>query len=142
MPMIDVFAPAGLVPADRAPELLQELARAVLRHEGAPPRSPYLENTPAYLHELPAGAVATAAGPERAALRVQVVTPPAALSREGQRGLVAEITRLAADTLGDPALARRTWVVLTEAAEGGWGLAGAALGREEFAAARAAARAQ
>jgi hypothetical protein len=28
----------------------------------------------------------------------------------------------------------RTWVLLTEAAEGGWGIAGTALGREEFAA--------
>ena len=39
---------------------------------------------------------------------------------------------------GDPSQAKRTWVVLTEAAEGGWGIAGTAFGREEFAALAAA----
>jgi len=34
---------------------------------------------------------------------------------------------------GDPTQAGRTWVLLTAAAEGGWGLAGTAFGREEFA---------
>jgi hypothetical protein len=41
---------------------------------------------------------------------------------------------------GDPTQAGRTWVLLTEAAEGGWGLAGTAFGREEFAALAAQAR--
>ena len=139
--MIDVFAPEGLLPADRVPGLLQALAQAILRHEGAPPRSPYLENTAAYLHALPAAAVATAAAPRARALRVNVVTPPGALTREAQRGLVAEITTLLSDAAGDPALAGSTWVIRTEAAEGGWGIAGTAFGREEFAAARAGARA-
>jgi len=35
---------------------------------------------------------------------------------------------------GDPSQASRTWVILTEAAEGGWGLSGTAFGRAEFAA--------
>jgi hypothetical protein len=35
---------------------------------------------------------------------------------------------------GDPSQASRTWVFLTEAAEGGWGIAGTAFGRDEFAA--------
>jgi len=35
---------------------------------------------------------------------------------------------------GDPSQAARTWVLLSEAAEGGWGIAGTAFGREEFAA--------
>jgi len=33
---------------------------------------------------------------------------------------------------GDPTQASRTWVLLTEAAEGGWGIASTAFGREEF----------
>lgn len=37
-----------------------------------------------------------------------------------------------AKAAGDPSLAARTWVILTEAAEGGWGLAGTAFGIEEF----------
>jgi hypothetical protein len=40
-----------------------------------------------------------------------------------------------ASASGDPALARRTWVLLTEAAEGGWGLWGHAHTNEELVAA-------
>lgn len=136
MPMIDVYAPAGLLPAADVPDLLQRLAGAVLRHEGGDRlRSPYLENTVAFLHELPAGSVATGAGAESRLIRVQVVTPPGALDREGQKGLVGELTSTLADAAGDPALARRIFVILGEAAEGGWGVAGTAFGRAEFAAA-------
>ena len=39
---------------------------------------------------------------------------------------------------GDSSQAKRTWVLLTEAAEGGWGIAVTAFGREEFAALAAA----
>ncbi len=56
------------------------------------------------------------------------------LSRDGQRQLVAEATQIVARIAGDPSQASRTWVLLTEAAEGGWGIAGTAFGREEFAA--------
>lgn len=138
MPMIDVYAPAGLLPAAAVPDLLRAAARAVLRAEGTPERSPYLENTAAFLHELPVAAIATAATGSAAVVRVDVRTPPGALDRAGQQGVVAELTELVAGAAGDPALAGRTWVLLTEAAEGGWGVAGRALGRAEFAAARAA----
>ena len=36
----------------------------------------------------------------------------------------ALLTALVAEASGDPSLAERTWVLLTEAPEGGWGLAG------------------
>ena len=56
------------------------------------------------------------------------------LSREGQKQLVADVTQIVARIAGDPSQGDRTWVLLTEAAEGGWGIAGTAFGREEFAA--------
>jgi len=34
---------------------------------------------------------------------------------------VAQLTGIAADTGGDPGLAGRTWVLLTEAPDSGWG---------------------
>jgi hypothetical protein len=46
---------------------------------------------------------------------------------------------LVADAAGDSSLADRTWVLLTEAPDGGWGLAGHANTNEELV---AAARAQ
>ena len=56
------------------------------------------------------------------------------VQRAGQKQLVAEVTRIVAKISGDPTQAGRTWVLLTEAAEGGWGIAGTAFGKEEFAA--------
>jgi phenylpyruvate tautomerase PptA (4-oxalocrotonate tautomerase family) len=70
-------------------------------------------------------------------VRVQIVTPPASLDRNGQRRLTSEATELVGGAVGRPT---KTWVILTEAAEGGWGIDGTAFGIEEFTAlARAAA---
>lgn len=84
--------------------------------------------------------VQTAAQPLARTVRIQIITPPGALTRDGQKQLVKDATGIMADICGDPSLPRRTWVLLTEAAEGGWGIAGTAFGREEFTALAAAAR--
>jgi phenylpyruvate tautomerase PptA (4-oxalocrotonate tautomerase family) len=68
------------------------------------------------------------------------LTPPGVLNRDAQRGLVKELTEIVADVAGDSTQRGRTWVLLTEAAEGSWGIAGTAYGREEFAAAGSASR--
>ena len=141
MPMIDVYAPADLFPASADRELGEALTRAVLRAEGvATPGAFHLDNTAAFIHRLPATAVNTTATGSARTVRVQVITPPAALSRDGQKQLVKEVTEIVAKLCGDPTQAQRTWVLLTEAAEGGWGIAGTAFGREEFAALGARAR--
>ena len=107
----------------------------MLTAEGAPLVSPYLESTGVFLHE-PAS-VGTGAGADAALVRIHVTTPPGALDRQGQRDLVRAATDAVVAAVGDPAQAARTWVLLAEAAEGGWGISGFALGREEFAALRA-----
>jgi phenylpyruvate tautomerase PptA (4-oxalocrotonate tautomerase family) len=138
MPMIDVYAPADLFPAGSDRRLAEELTAALLRAEGVPaPTQYHLDNTAAYIHRLEPSAVHTAATGSARTVRVQVLTPPAALDRAGQKGLVAEVTEIVARIAGDPTQGARTWVLLTEAAEGGWGIAGTAFGREEFAAALA-----
>ncbi|HWK81438.1 MAG TPA: hypothetical protein VNP95_11745, partial [Thermomicrobiales bacterium] len=65
-------------------------------------------------------------------VRVQVLTNAGALSREQQVAVVAQLTSLVASAAGDPALADRTWVLLTEAVAGGWGLKGHANTNEEL----------
>ncbi len=135
MPMIDVYAPADLFPAGTDGLLGKELTMAVLRAEGVATPGPFhLNNTAAFIHRMDPRAIHTAATNSARTVRVQVITPPAALTREGQKQLVKEITEIVTKVSSDPTQAGRTWVILTEAAEGGWGLAGTALGREEFAA--------
>jgi phenylpyruvate tautomerase PptA (4-oxalocrotonate tautomerase family) len=140
--MIDVYAPSDLFPAGTDGLLGHELTMAVLRAEGVATPGPFhLNNTAAFIHRMDPHAVHTAASDSARAVRVQVITPPGALNREGQKRLVKEVTEAVAKISGDPTQAGRTWVILTEAAEGGWGLAGTAFGRQEFAdlAAKAAA---
>ena len=133
--MIDVYAAADIFPADADRRLAEELTAALLKAEGVVNPGPtHTNNTGAYIHRLPASAVNTAAEGNARTVRVQVLTPPGVLSREAQKQLVDAATQIVARVAGDPSLANRTWVLLTEAAEGGWGIAGTAFGRQEFAA--------
>ena len=140
MPMIDVYGPSDLLPSGTERRIGEDLTRAVLRAEGVRDPGPFhLENTAAFIHRMDPSAIQTAAQASARTIRVQIVTPPAALTRSGQKQLVQEVTAILADVCGDPSQAKRTWVLLTEATEGGWGIAGTAFGREEFAALAAAA---
>jgi phenylpyruvate tautomerase PptA (4-oxalocrotonate tautomerase family) len=142
MPMIDVYAAADLFPAGTDRQLAEELCLALLRAEGVPAPGPtHLNNTGAYVHRMDPNGVHTAAGGGARTVRVQVVTPPGVLNRAAQKQLVKEATEIVAKISGDPSQAGRTWVLLTEAAEGGWGIAGTAFGKEEFAALAAKAKA-
>jgi phenylpyruvate tautomerase PptA (4-oxalocrotonate tautomerase family) len=135
MPMIDIYAPRDLFPDGTDRKLAEELTLALLRAEGVQKPAPVqLDNTAAYLHRLDPKAVHTAGTDSARTVRVQVLTPPGALNRAGQKSFVAEATAIVASIAEDPTQAARTWVLLSEAAEGGWGIAGTAFGREEFAA--------
>jgi phenylpyruvate tautomerase PptA (4-oxalocrotonate tautomerase family) len=133
MPMIDVYAPADIFPSDADELLGHELTHAVLRAEGvAQPGSFHLDNTAAFIHRLPPSAISTASTRAPRSVRVQIITPPGALDRAGQRQITRDATDIVARAAGDPSLAARIWVILAEAAEGGWGIAGTAFGVEEF----------
>ncbi len=114
MPMIDVYAPADLFPAGTDGLLGKELTMAVLRAEGVATPGPFhLNNTAAFIHRMDPRAVHTAATNSARTVRVQVITPPAALTREGQKQLVKEITEIVTKVSSDPTQASRTWVILT-----------------------------
>jgi phenylpyruvate tautomerase PptA (4-oxalocrotonate tautomerase family) len=55
---------------------------------------------------------------------VQVLTPVGVLDRDKQLGVVRELTDIVPAAAGDPTLAERTWVLITESPEGGWGING------------------
>jgi phenylpyruvate tautomerase PptA (4-oxalocrotonate tautomerase family) len=57
---------------------------------------------------------------------------------DSQLGVVKELTEIVSSAAADPGVAERTWVLLTESPEGGWGVAGHAnTGAELAQAARA-----
>jgi len=134
MPMIDVYATAGTF-SDKH-RLAQDLANAVMRWEKVPPIDLFKNNTAAFVHELSADAISNAAG-ESNYVRVQVLTPVGVLDREKQLGVVRELTDIVAAAKKDETLSDRTWVLITESPEGGWGINGHAnTGADIVAAAR------
>ena len=82
----------------------------------------FRKNTAAFVHPLPAPCLANVDG-DSTYVRVQVLTNAGALDRDKQLAVVSRLTAIVAEASGDPSLADRTWVLLTEAPEGGWGLA-------------------
>ncbi len=121
MPMIDVYSAPGTFSDKRA--LAQDLANAVMRWEQVPPLALFSTNTAAFIHEMPAEAISNASGDSNY-VRVQVLTPVGVLDRAKQLGVVKELTDIVAGAAEDPTLTERTWVLITESPEGGWGIAG------------------
>jgi len=136
MPMIDVYATAGTFGDTHA--LARDLAGALMTIERVPDIAMFRKNTAAFVHDLPASSLANVDG-DSTYVRVQVLTNAGALDREKQLEVVERLTAIVAEAAGDPSLADRTWVLLTEAPDGGWGLAGHANTNAELV---AAARAQ
>lgn len=132
MPMIDITAAAGTF-ADPH-QLAIDAAATVKDVEKVPDIPMFRQNTAAFVHELPAASIANVDG-DSSHVRVQVLTNAGALNRDQQLAIVERLTALVATAAGDEALKDRTWVLLTEAAPGGWGLWGHAQTNEELVAA-------
>jgi phenylpyruvate tautomerase PptA (4-oxalocrotonate tautomerase family) len=133
--MIDVYAAEGTFKDKHG--LAKDLASAVMRWEKVPDLAMFRNNTAAFVHDLPADSLSNVAGDSNY-VRVQVLTPVGVLDRDKQLGVVRELTDIVAAAAGDPALTERTWVLITESPEGGWGIKGHAnTGPEIAAAARA-----
>lgn len=129
MPMIDVYAVQGTF-ADKA-TLAVDLAATLMRIEEVPAIPMFRTNTAAFVHDLAADSLRNVAG-ESTYVRVQVLTNAGALDRDKQLAVVREFTEIISTAAGDPTLSGRTWVLLTEATPGGWGLAGHAHTNEEL----------
>ena len=130
--MIDVYAAAGTFADPKA--LARDLATALMTVEQVPDIMLFRKNTVAFVHQMPVNALSNVAG-DADGVRIQVLTNAAALDREKQLTAVVELTRVASEAANDPSLADRTWVLLTEAPDGGWGLGGHAYRNEELVAA-------
>ena len=132
MPMIDVYATVGTFADPHA--LAGRLAETLMGIEKVPNIPMFRKNTAAFIHDLPAGAISNVDG-DSDYVRVQVLTNAGALDRDQQLAVVAQFTDLVALAAGDDSLRQRTWVLLTEAVAGGWGLGGHANTNDELVAA-------
>ena len=121
MPMIDVYATVGTFKDPKS--LARDLAETLMKIEQVPNIPMFRKNTAAFIHDLPDGALSNVDG-DGNYVRVQVLTNAGALNRDKQLAVVRQFTDLVAAAAGDPSFTARTWVLLTEAIEGGWGLAG------------------
>ena len=121
MPMIDVYATRGTFADPHA--LARDLAATLMRIEQVPDIPMFRQNTAAFVHDLPQVALSNVQGDSNY-VRVQVLTNAGALDRAKQLAVVRQFTDSLGRAAGDASLSGRTWVLLTEAVEGGWGLAG------------------
>lgn len=121
MPMIDLYAVEGAFGDKHT--LARDLAAAVMRWEQVPDLALFRNNTAAFIHDLAPGSFSNVVG-DSDYVRVKVLTPVGVPDRHKQLGVVRELTDIIASAVGDPRLAERTWVLLTESPEGGWGVAG------------------
>jgi phenylpyruvate tautomerase PptA (4-oxalocrotonate tautomerase family) len=109
VPMIDVYAAARTF-GDRH-ELAVDLATAVMAIEQVPDIN--VDGDSTYV-------------------RVQVLSNAGALDRGKQLSVIEQLSQIVATAAGDPSLADRTRVLLTEAVPGGSGLGGHANTNEEL----------
>jgi phenylpyruvate tautomerase PptA (4-oxalocrotonate tautomerase family) len=119
--MIDIYATRGTFADPQG--LARDAAAAVMAVEQVPDIPMFRQNTAAFVHELDPSCLSDVDGAHDH-IRVQVLTNAGALDRDKQLTVVATLTALAVEAAGNPGLKERTWVLLTEAPDGGWGLWG------------------
>jgi phenylpyruvate tautomerase PptA (4-oxalocrotonate tautomerase family) len=121
VPMIDIYAARGTFADPHG--LARDAATAVMAVEQVPDIPMFRENTAAFVHELDPSCLSDVDGASDH-IRVQVLTNAGALDRDKQLTIVPRLTALVVEASNNPELSNRTWVLLTEAPEGGWGLWG------------------
>src|SRR5438093_953675 len=93
MPMIDVYATGGTFANPRA--LARDLASTLMKIEQVPDIPMFRNNTAAFIHDLPDGALSNVEG-DGNYVRVQVLTNAGALNRDKQLAVVRQLTDLVA----------------------------------------------
>jgi phenylpyruvate tautomerase PptA (4-oxalocrotonate tautomerase family) len=129
MPMIDVYASAGMF--SNKHQLAIDLATTVMTIEQVPNIPMFRQNTAAFVHELPTGDLANVDG-DTDYVRVQVLTNAGAIDRDKQLAVVKQLTEVVSKASGGVVATDHIWIMLSEAAAGGWGLDGHANTNEEL----------
>jgi phenylpyruvate tautomerase PptA (4-oxalocrotonate tautomerase family) len=131
MPMIDIYAPEGTFPEANEASLLERATSVLLQYEKTTNIPFAVSNTGAYLHVLPKSRVA-AGGKADKVVRIQLLTPKDGLQQPQRSGITEGMTKIVGELAADPKTAERTWVLFSEAVDGGWGVAGTAYNNAEL----------
>jgi phenylpyruvate tautomerase PptA (4-oxalocrotonate tautomerase family) len=130
--MIDVYVPEGTFASANVAGVLKQLTDALLKWTDASEVPIARDNTMAHFHALPSACV-TAAGKPAMFVRVDVKVPEVVLSTiERRRGFVADATDIVTALSVEGHDSQRTWVTISNTADGGWGLGGHGLTNAEL----------
>src|SRR5260370_8180045 len=116
MPMNDVYARSGTFKDPKA--LARDLAETLMKIEQVPNIPMFRNNTAAFIHDLPDGALSNVEG-DGNYVRVQVLTNAGALNRDKHLAVVRQFTDLVAAAAGAPSLPASTRSLLTQAPTAG-----------------------
>ena len=144
MPVFELTYPKGALEPEARAQLLEDLTTALLRAERAPDTEFFRNVTWSFVHELPTDSVLAAGRPvEKPTFKVDVTTPPGALSDRRRAEVGDAATRLVREAAGIPEEeALRVWVLMHEVAEGSWGAGGHVIRFEQLREAAKAERAK
>ena len=124
MPMIDLFAPQGALPADALTALASRIVEAVHAEEGYTGSRFAASVSWTYVHETPPGRLLIGTEPCRMSVwRVEVATPVGSLDATAKTRLGREVARLvlaAEDVAYDVGQAGRIWCLFRDVPEGEW----------------------
>src|SRR6478672_9275495 len=121
VPMIDVYASEATFANPH--QLARDLAAAVMWWEQVPDLALFRRDTAAFVHQMAPAAISNVDG-ESDYVRVEVLTPVGVFDREKQLGVARDLTEIVAAGAGDPPTSLRTWVLIAESPDGGWGIGG------------------
>jgi hypothetical protein len=125
----------GVIPKDREHTTMARLAESFLRLHGLAGNKALTPNVIGHIQVLPKGS--TFAGLQSAAVAIVEWKVPsfAFTSREIQAAYVEEATNTVHEASGGRHPKELTWVNVTHAVDGGWGIAGRAMTNSELGAA-------
>lgn len=121
---ITVTVPEGLLTAEGEQRVLEQLTASLLKWNGLTGNAFMTPNVGGSIHVLPKERIFAGGRPEELVL-IELKLPPSGLdSQEQKQGFVADATAIVDEVTNGTHAKALTWVNITYAAEGSWGIGG------------------
>jgi hypothetical protein len=124
----------GVIPQDRQPATMARLSETFLKLHGLAGNRFMTPNVIGFIQEVPRGSTFSGMKPTPVAIVEWKVPSFAFTSREAQASYVEEATAIIHEMSGGTHPREQTWVNVTYAVDGPWGIAGRAYSNAELAA--------